>query len=90
MEFHPLIILYMTTKITQKTTSFNGINKPSQSILPSLSTCFSRFSSCTMLPGLQSTGNKWLISATRRVAETPGRPGAATDPKYEIPEKSHL
>ena len=42
MEFHPLIILYITTKITQKTTILTGISKLSQSILPSLSTCNSR------------------------------------------------
>ena len=39
VEFHPLIILYITTKITQKTTILTGISKLSQSILPSLSTC---------------------------------------------------
>ena len=43
MEFHPLIILYITTKITQKTTIFTGISNVIQSILPSLSTCNSRF-----------------------------------------------
>ena len=38
-ESHPIHILYITTKITQKTTNFNGMSKLSQSILPSLSTC---------------------------------------------------
>ena len=86
MEFHPLIILYMTTKITQKTTSFNGINKPSQSILPSLSTCNSRLQHHTWLPGLRQQEIKWLFSAILSVEEIPGAPGAPTHQIQKTPE----
>ena len=45
-EFQPNTILYITTKITQITTSFNGINTLSQSILPSLSSHITGSSCC--------------------------------------------
>ena len=38
-EFHPIILLYITHKITRIIANFMGISKPIQSILPSLSTC---------------------------------------------------
>ena len=86
MEFHPLIILYITTKITQKTTIFTGISNVSQSILPSLSTCFSRLDSCTRnLLGL-STQQLWLKSAILSVEEIPGCPGDRTPPNSKSPK----
>ena len=45
-EFHPNTILYITTKITQMTTIFRGINTLSQSILPSLSSRIPGSSCC--------------------------------------------
>ena len=86
MEFHPLIILYITTKITQKTTILTGISNVSQSILPSLSTCFSRLDSCTRnLLGL-STQQLWLKSAILSVEEIPGRARCSSWPWNKIPE----
>ena len=86
MEFHPLIILYITTKITQKTTNFNGMSNPIQSILPSLSTCFYRLQHHTWLPGLRQQENNGGFPP---IAVSPKRPGASVlpaHPKYKIPE----
>ena len=88
-EFHPLIILYITTKITQKITSFNGINKLSQSILPSLSTC--NFRSCIIpgCPASRQQENKWRKSAnlpSSRAREIPGRALRDNWPKSKTPE----
>jgi len=86
MEFHPLIILYITTKITQKTTNFNGMSNPIQSILPSLSTCFSRLQHHTWLPGLRQ---QEINGGFPPIAVSPKRPGAPVlpaHPKYKIPE----
>jgi hypothetical protein len=62
MEFHPLIILYITTKITQKTTIFTGISNVIQSILPSL----------------RASVNRKLMADFRHssVEESTGAPGA--------------
>jgi hypothetical protein len=78
MEFHPLNILYITTKITQKTTIFNGISNPIQSILPSLSTCHIRFvqntrASCVCQQEINGGFPPQLRDLTR-----PGAPGGLT------------
>ena len=86
MEFHPLNILYITTKITQKTTSFNGINKLSQSILPSLSTCISRYPIPTSCPALSQEKNNGGNQPTSREALTGSRPGDQTTSPNKIPE----
>ena len=57
-EFQPISILYITTKIMHRTTIFSGINKPIQSILPSLSSRIPGSSCCSpVLPGCWSFVN---------------------------------
>ena len=86
VEFHPLIILYITTKITQKTTIFNGIIKPSQSICTF--SFYLPFQALLIYLGFDpsSTENKWLISANRPWKEVPGAPGATTHQIQKPPE----
>jgi hypothetical protein len=86
VEFHPLIILYITTKITQKTTIFNGIIKPSQSICTF--SFYLPFQALLIYLGFDpsSTENKWLISANRPWTEVPGAPGATTHQIQKTPE----
>jgi len=90
MEFHPLIILYITTKITQKTTNFNGMSNPIQSILPSLSTCFSRLQHHTWLPGLRQQENNGGFPPIAVSPKRPGAPVLPAHPKYKIPENWDL
>ena len=81
VEFHPLIILYITTKITQKTTNFNGINKLIQSILPSLSTCNYRFfqnTRASSVSQLDIQEIKWRKTAIRPWSIHPGAPCGLT------------
>ena len=85
-EFHPLNILYITTKITQKTTNFNGISKPSQSILPSLSTCFSRHLLLTATCWICQQKINGGFPPTSCEALTGSRPGAQTTSPNKIPE----
>ena len=91
-EFHPNTILYITTKITQMTTIFSGINKLSQSILPSLSSRITGSScSCTCLyqaAGALSTSratifprNQPFIEFKLSVKHSPGAPGGNNSPE---------
>jgi len=89
MEFHPLIILYITTKITQKTTILTGISKLSQSILPSLSTCNVRWTHLTWKPGLRQQENKWRKSANHQPERSRGRTGPTTN-QIQKPQKTGI
>ena len=75
-ESHPLNILYITTKITQKTTNFNGMSIVSQSILPSLSTCNIRLYLYTWALNLRQQEIKWRKTAIHIRENSRGRPGA--------------
>ena len=86
MEFHPLIILYITTKITQKTTIFNGMSNPIQSMLPSLSTCFSRLDCCTWASAFSQQEINGCFPPFARGGSWRDRPVLPAPPETEIPE----
>ena len=86
MEFHPLNILYITTKITQKTTIFNGMSNPIQSILPSLSTCHIRFVQNTWASCVCQQEINGGFPPQLRELTHPGASGAPADPETKIPE----
>ena len=91
-EFHPNTILYITTKITQMTTIFSGINKLSQSILPSFlpallaapaaAPVYTRQLELCQPPGqLFSPRNQPFIEFKLSVKHSPGAPGGNNSPE---------
>jgi hypothetical protein len=89
VEFHPLIILYITTKITQKTTIFNGISKLSQSICTFSFYLQFQVAASYLAARPSSTENKWLKSDKCPWREVPGRPVLQLT-KSKNPQKSGI
>ena len=85
-EFHPIIPLYITHKITSIIANFMGISKLIQSILPSLSTCNSRSFQNTWASSFCQQEINGGFPPQLRVAETPGRALRANCRNHKIPE----
>ena len=81
--------LYITTKITQKTTNFNGISKLIQSILPSLSTCSSRSFQNTWASSFCQQEINGGFPPQLRELTRPGAPGA-TDAEITKSQKTGI